>query len=60
MLVLTRKEGEQIRIGEDVFVTVSDVCKRTGAVRIGIDAPNEIKILRTELIGRDEREGGGL
>lgn len=47
MLVLTRKEGEKIRIGDDIVVTVV----RTGndKVRLGIEAPSETVILRSEL-----------
>jgi len=46
MLVLSRKEGERIRVGDDVVITVVRAGKE---VRIGIDAPKEIKILREEL-----------
>jgi len=47
MLVLTRKQGEKIYIGDDIVITVV----RTGdRVRIGIDAPPEVKILREELV----------
>lgn len=47
MLVLTRKADQTIQIGEGVTVTVLRV--RGGAVRIGIDAPRGMKILRGEL-----------
>ena len=47
MLVITRKAGEAIRIGDDVTVTVLDVAGST--VRIGIDAPTEIPIFRQEI-----------
>ncbi|MDR1485520.1 MAG: carbon storage regulator [Planctomycetaceae bacterium] len=47
MLVLSRKEGERIRIGEDVFVTVVHVAK--DKVRIGVEAPFNTVILRDEL-----------
>lgn len=47
MLVLTRKENETIRIGNDIEITLIRV--KGGGVRIGIDAPKEIKILRGEL-----------
>ena len=58
MLVLTRRKGEQIRIGENVFITITDVCNDTGKVRVGIDAPQEIEILRTELIHGHEQKRG--
>jgi carbon storage regulator len=47
MLVLSRKEGERIRIGENVFVTVVHVSK--DKVRIGVEAPLDMIILRDEL-----------
>lgn len=48
MLVLTRKTGEQIRIGNDIVVTILEVVGNK--VRVGIDAPDNISILRGELI----------
>ena len=47
MLVLSRHTGESLRIGEDIEVTVLDVC--AGAVKIGIDAPRSVRIFRSEL-----------
>jgi len=47
MLVLTRKAQEKIRIGDDVVITV---LKTKGkAVRLGIEAPDEMRVLRGEL-----------
>ena len=48
MLVLTRKAGEKILIGDDIVITVLDV--RRDGVRIGIDAPSGIKIQRDEVV----------
>ena len=48
MLVLTRKAGEKILIGDDIVITVLDV-RRDGA-RIGIEAPHGIKIQRDEVV----------
>ncbi|GAA4362425.1 carbon storage regulator CsrA [Paeniglutamicibacter cryotolerans] len=48
MLVLTRKVGEQILIGEDIVVTVLDV--RGESIKIGIDAPKGVRIQRQEVI----------
>ena len=48
MLVLTRKLGEKILIGDDIVVTVLDV--RGDSVRIGIDAPRGVKIQRDEVV----------
>ena len=47
MLILTRKVGESIAIGDDVKITV--VSTKGGHVRIGIDAPKTVAISRTEL-----------
>jgi len=46
MLVLVRKPGEQIQIGDQVRITVVE-CHR-GRVRIGIDAPREIAVVRVK------------
>jgi carbon storage regulator len=50
MLVLTRKYGEKTYIG-DIVVTVVDITDTQ--VRIGIEAPPDVLILRGELIGRE-------
>lgn len=47
MLVLTRKSGESIVIGEDIVLTVLEV--RGGQVRLGIEAPREVTIHRAEV-----------
>ena len=47
MLVLSRKSTERIQIGDNVVVTVLEI--RGNKVRIGIDAPKEIHVLRSEL-----------
>ena len=49
MLVLTRKLTERILIGDDIVVTVLGI--RAGKVRIGIEAPAEMRVLRSELQG---------
>ena len=48
MLILQRKAGEALRIGENI--TVSILSADSGRVRIAIDAPTEIPILRSELL----------
>lgn len=48
MLVLTRKVGEQVLIGEDIVVTVLDV--KGDSIKIGIDAPKGVRIQRQEVI----------
>lgn len=56
MLVLTRKLGEAIQIGGNIKVTV--VRLQGGAVRIGVEAPNEVPIRRIGgNIGEQARQG---
>ena len=51
MLVLTRKADEQILIGDDIKITLVRV--RGNSVRVGIDAPKNIRIVRGELRPQD-------
>jgi carbon storage regulator len=52
MLVLSRREGERIRIGDDIFVTVVRI--NAQGVRIGIEAPPELLVIREELLDRTD------
>ena len=47
MLVLPRREGESFRIGDNILIVVQRI--KDGSVRIGIEAPKEINIMRSEL-----------
>jgi carbon storage regulator len=47
MLVLTRRNGESLKIGDEVTVTVVDI--KGSQVRIAIDAPREIQVHREEV-----------
>ena len=47
MLIPTRTPGESLKIGEDIAITVLEVNGRQ--MRIGIDAPDAVHILRSEL-----------
>jgi carbon storage regulator CsrA len=47
MLVLTRKVNQQIRLGNDITVTVLRVQGNT--IRIGIEAPRDVRVVRAEL-----------
>jgi carbon storage regulator CsrA len=47
MLVLTRKTTEKIQIGDSIVVTILRVKGQT--VRVGIDAPREVRVIRSEL-----------
>ena len=51
MLVLSRKTGQSIQIDDDIFVTVSQV--RGGRVRLAIEAPDSVRIVRMEVMERD-------
>jgi carbon storage regulator len=53
MLVLSRKIGEKILIGKDISVTVVRVAQ--GMVRIGVEAPAELSIVREEIKDRPKR-----
>jgi carbon storage regulator len=48
MLVLTRKPGEKLIIGNGITVTL--VAVRGGRVRLGIEAPGDVSVLRSELL----------
>lgn len=48
MLVLSRKLGDKIKIGENIWITVVDIDR--GKVRIGIDAPRNVVVMREELL----------
>lgn len=48
MLVVTRKKGEKVLIGDDIVVTIIDV--RRDGVRVGVDAPRGIRIQRLEVV----------
>ncbi len=47
MLVLSRKEGEQLLIGDDIVLTINRISGNR--VAIGIEAPRDVRILRGEL-----------
>ena len=51
---MTRKVGERIRIGEDTVVRVLEISK--GSVKVGIEAPRDISILRHEVYERIQEE----
>jgi carbon storage regulator len=50
MLVLSRKVGEKIRIGEDISIVV--VRLSDGEVRLGIEAPSRVSVIRGEQLNK--------
>jgi carbon storage regulator len=54
MLILTRRVGEKLVIGENVTVTVLGV--KGNQIRIGIDAPHEVQVHREEIWKRILKE----
>jgi carbon storage regulator CsrA len=62
ILVLTRRLNERIYIGDSIIITIVRI--EGGQVRLGVDAPKEVKVLREELIEKpreqegDDREDG--
>jgi carbon storage regulator len=60
MLILTRRVGETVMIGNDVTVTVLGV--KGNQVRVGVNAPKEVAVHREEIyerIKREEQAAGG-
>jgi len=54
MLVLSRRVGEKILIGDDICVTVVRVAQ--GVVRLGIEAPDKMAIVREEIKDRQTQK----
>ena len=51
MLVLTRKTGTSIQIGENIKINF--LRQSRGNIRVGIEAPKEVLIMRTEIMNKD-------
>lgn len=54
MLVLTRKKGEKITLGDDIEIEVVSI--ENGKVKLGIKAPKSLKIFRTEVLEEIKEE----
>ena len=50
MLVLSRKRNEMIQIGDDIILKVVEIGPRS--VKIGIEAPDDVRVIRSELFGK--------
>ena len=53
MLVLTRREGESIRIGDDIIITVFNLNKKQ--IDVGITAPKDVIVNREEVYQKKQR-----
>lgn len=56
MLILSRKQGQSLIIDKDITVTVLSI--RNGQIRIGIEAPVAVSVLREELLAQPPRDAG--
>ncbi len=56
MLILTRRVGETLMVGDDVTVTVLGV--KGNQVRIGVNAPKDVSVHREDIYQRIQREKG--
>lgn len=58
MLVLTVHCYGELVIGDGIRVKILDISPGSNKVRIGVEAPKEIPVFRSELLGREEKKGG--
>lgn len=58
-LILSRREGESIRIGDSIIVTVQEVKPRSNRIKLAIEAPPEVPVHRSEVYDSIKREKGG-
>lgn len=54
MLILTRKQGESITIGDDIKITILDV--KGKYVRVGVEAPRDLAVHRQEIVPFDKKD----
>jgi carbon storage regulator CsrA len=57
MLILGRKPGESVKIGDNIVVHVTEL--QGGQVMLGFEAPRSVPIVRTELIGTPRKPSRG-
>ena len=58
MLVLTRKQQERIHIGDQITITVVRI--QGNSVRIGIEAPRDVRVIRCEVAAKDAQAANAL
>jgi len=56
MLILTRRIGETLMVGDDVAVTVLGI--KGNQIRLGVDAPKDVSVHREEIYQRIQKERG--
>jgi carbon storage regulator len=56
MLILTRRVGESLKVGDDITITVLGV--KGSQVRIGVNAPKDVSVHREEIYERIKKEQG--
>ena len=54
MLILSRKTDQQIKIGDDITITIIEI--HDGQVKIGVEAPKEVKVFRQEVFNAIQTE----
>lgn len=54
MLILSRRQGQRITLGDDIVIHVVGISRR--AVRLGVEAPGSVRVYRAELAGVDQEE----
>lgn len=54
MLVVKRKRGQSIQIGENIIITMTEVHR--GHVKVGIQVPPGTNVIRTELLGENDND----
>lgn len=57
MLILTRRPGESIQVGDDIEISVLEI--RGNQVRLGINAPTDVLVLRSELVDQNRKPDAG-
>ena len=57
MLILNRKQGQAIKINGEILIVVNAI--KGNQVRIGIEAPQSVRIIRSEIEGKEVRDESG-